>query len=101
LVARVDIWVVNVHNVHIIVINKVSLMAVTLVGIEVNDHDPTNPVMHAGTMHYEGNIWVYTKSSSVSFAGMMIASCKVDCPAMHESKARGINRALSGSLHRF
>ena len=60
-------------------------MPVTLVGIEVNDHDPTNIVMHAGTMHYEGNVWVYTKTSSVSFACMMIASSQVDCPAMHES----------------
>lgn len=86
---------------HFFIINKVSLMTVTLVGIKIDDHDTTNPVMQAGTMHNEGNVWVDTKSSSVSFAGMMITSSQVDCPAMHKGKAGSINRALSRSLHRF
>lgn len=86
-IPRVYLWVVSINYVYLLITNKVSLMTISLVSIEVNYHDATDPMMSPGIMYDEGNIRVYAEPTPVSRAGMMIPSGQVDRPAMLNGEA--------------
>ena len=72
----------GIYDVYLFVVHEISLMPVTLMRIQINDHDSSDTMMLPCHVHDKSDIWIYTESSSMSLAGMMITTGQIDSPPL-------------------
>ena len=74
LIPWVNTVVVGVHNKNTIIIDVVPLMPISLMGIEIDDHDSFNSQSCLQIMRCQTYIWINAKPTAPSTGGMVISS---------------------------
>ena len=100
LVTRVNPMIISINDVVLFFIPMVSLVAIALVSIQVDYQDffVVEPLFEV--LGDKCDVWIDAETTATFTRCMMIASCKVDGPALCTGYARRIYRALGGSQHR-
>ncbi len=66
----------------VIIIDEISLVSITLMGIQIYNHYFCYSVMLPRLINDEGNIRINAEPAPVSATSMMITSCKINGPSI-------------------
>jgi hypothetical protein len=91
--------IICVNYVHFLIIQEISFMTVSLVSIQVNNHDLPYPVISPCLSDHKCDIGIYAKPAPVCSARVMIPPCQVYSPPVHKREAYTVHGALSRPLH--
>ena len=86
--------VVGVNDVELALVCVVSLVAVALVSIKIDNAEPLNLVPFLQVVSDERDIWIDAEPTAGRPSGMVEAPTKVNGPSMFERHAGSINTAL-------
>jgi len=66
--------IVTVDNKNTLISRKVSLVSVSLVGVQVDDHSLFNLMPCFDIIYCDCNVWIYTKTSSRLLVSVVVTA---------------------------